>query len=221
MTVAQPIKSPKASLASALTRARIAGLPATLTEEEWESTMAHFNYRCAYCEVGQAECVEHVISLRYGGGTVAYNCVPSCTLCNVRKRSKELSAVVAFFGYDTMHRVLSWVRSLVPEHEAEHLPEIMREHSGPLDLFEPQEERIEVWTGPGDDPCDMGALLREAVNAWRAKTGSTDSDFSALCGISQGNLSKALRNPDARPATVRAVCRALGMKVALVPVGPE
>ena len=70
---------------------------------------------------------------------------------------------------------------------------------------------------PPPDPSDFGALLSAAVAAHCARTGATKAAVARLAGIARGNFTTALRNPDARPATVRAVCRALGLKVALVP----
>ena len=67
------------------------------------------------------------------------------------------------------------------------------------------------------DPCDVGALLHAAVDERCARTGETREAIARLCGMDPGNLSRALRNPDARAATVRAVCKALGLRVALVP----
>lgn len=72
---------------------------------------------------------------------------------------------------------------------------------------------------PPPDPSDFGALLSAAVAAHCARTGVSKAAVARLAGIARGNFTTALRNPDARPATVRAVCRALGLRVALVPVG--
>ena len=66
------------------------------------------------------------------------------------------------------------------------------------------------------DPADMGALLTAAVAAHRARHGVTQEAIAAAAGLDPGNLSRALRNPSARPETVRAVCRVLGLRVALV-----
>ena len=71
------------------------------------------------------------------------------------------------------------------------------------------------------DPFDAGALLAPAVEAYRARTGVSLSAVARLAGVAQPVLWRALRNPDARPATVRAVCRALGLEVCLRPIaGP-
>lgn len=66
------------------------------------------------------------------------------------------------------------------------------------------------------DPFDAGALLADAVNERRSRTGESQADIAHLAKINPGNLSRALRNPNARPETVRAVCRVLGLRVALV-----
>lgn len=70
-----------------------------------------------------------------------------------------------------------------------------------------------------DNPCDMGALLRAAVAAHRAAhPGTSQAAIARLAGIAPESLSRAFGRPDAEPATVRAVCRALGLRVELVPV---
>jgi DNA-binding phage protein len=86
-------------------------------------------------------------------------------------------------------------------------------------------ERIWIVDGEGradevdsnPDPFPVGALLLAAVAAYRDRTGASESDVARLAGLTPGNLHKALRNADTRPSTVRAICRALGLRVALVP----
>ncbi len=68
------------------------------------------------------------------------------------------------------------------------------------------------------DPCDFGALLAAEVDKRRAITGESETAIAIAAGLQQPVLNRALRNPDARPSTVRAVCRLLGLRVALVPV---
>lgn len=67
------------------------------------------------------------------------------------------------------------------------------------------------------DPADMGALLLAAVESHCRETGASRADVARAAGIEPPNLSRACGNPDTRPETVRAVCRALGLRVALVP----
>lgn len=69
------------------------------------------------------------------------------------------------------------------------------------------------------DPFDAGALLSAAVVARRSQTGESEADVARLAKIDPANLWRALRNPNARPETVRRVCRALGLRVALVKDG--
>lgn len=66
------------------------------------------------------------------------------------------------------------------------------------------------------NPCDMGALLREAVEAHCRASGASQADVARSAGLGPNNLSRALRDPNARPSTVRAVCRVLGIHIELV-----
>lgn len=90
---------PKPGIRAALLRARREGLPATLTEEQWQETLEHFKHVCAYCGTHSWRCVEHATPLPLGGTTVD-NCVPACPMCNVLKRGKTLEemAVEGFPG---------------------------------------------------------------------------------------------------------------------------
>lgn len=72
------------------------------------------------------------------------------------------------------------------------------------------------------DPFPIAALLREAVEAECIRTGATHKDIAGRCRNEQGRpmteqqLSRALREGvEARGATIRAVCKALGLRVAL------
>lgn len=73
-------------------RALKAGLPSTLTHVEWESALAYFDHRCAYCGA-PAETLqqEHVIPLSAVGGYVRENIVPACGRCNRSKRNTFLT----------------------------------------------------------------------------------------------------------------------------------
>ena len=69
-----------------LARAQDAGLPATLTLEEWVAILKQFQGMCAYCETIPFDALNHLIPLDAGeGGTIALNCVPACKRCNSRK----------------------------------------------------------------------------------------------------------------------------------------
>jgi hypothetical protein len=106
---------PKPSLKSARGRARARGLPATLTEDQWQETLEHFNHLCAYCGKQPWRCVEHATPLPPGGTTIN-NCLPACGVCNSLKRGKTLEDMVN--GPSTYAReaqawepALLWLRS--------------------------------------------------------------------------------------------------------------
>ena len=94
-----------ASLRSALVRARRAGLPATLTKEQWQATLAHFGNRCAYCD-GPWSLLEHATAITLGGGTTADNCLPACAVCNTRKRDTQIEHL----KWPLVSRALAWLR---------------------------------------------------------------------------------------------------------------
>lgn len=68
----------------------------TLTLLEWETICGCWGHRCAYCS-DQPGCltIEHVKPICDGGRTRLGNIVPSCTLCN---RSKGTRDVVGWLG---------------------------------------------------------------------------------------------------------------------------
>src|SRR5215475_13127883 len=66
-------------------RAQKAGVSATLTLAEWITTLNHFGWKCAYCLVNKHSLMEHIVSIKKGGGTTATNVVPACSKCNSRK----------------------------------------------------------------------------------------------------------------------------------------
>ena len=65
---------------------------------------------------------------------------------------------------------------------------------------------------PPPNPLDIGALLDAACNASPLPA----AQIARLAGVDPGNLSRARRNPNARPALARKVLAALGVNVALV-----
>ena len=85
---------PSAGIHTAIYRARRARLQATLTEDEWAATVAHFIDRCAFC-VGPWHVVTHLVPIELGGGTVKNNCVPACTWCNGTKGRQSLFSLAA------------------------------------------------------------------------------------------------------------------------------
>jgi hypothetical protein len=69
-------------------RARLAGMEATLTLEEWLPRLKTFGWRCAYCG-GPYEVLEHFVPITRGGGTTVRNCVPACRSCNGKKGDRH------------------------------------------------------------------------------------------------------------------------------------
>lgn len=68
------------------------------------------------------------------------------------------------------------------------------------------------------DPFDVGALLRSAVAAYMAREGVSQAEVARRAGIPAETLCRSMTRPDAAPKVLRAVCRALGLRVELVPV---
>lgn len=64
-----------------------AGLPNTLTSEEWANIVASYRYRCVYCQKQCKMTLDHIIPVSKGGGTTAHNIVPACKSCNSKKHT--------------------------------------------------------------------------------------------------------------------------------------
>ena len=91
-------------------RALQAGLPATLTLEEWLQTLADFNGLCAYCMERHFEHLEHFIPIDAGGGTTVDNCVPACGRCNYSKGSDDPdSPQLTLFVNDPRERIRQYL----------------------------------------------------------------------------------------------------------------
>lgn len=72
-------------------RSRDAGLPGTLTLEEWIAILERFEGMCAYCQSKPFQAMDHLTPHVGGGGTTADNCVPACRRCNSRKGGRMLA----------------------------------------------------------------------------------------------------------------------------------
>jgi len=66
-------------------RARLRGLPSTLTAEQWEAIKAIYHYRCAYCGKKKPLTQDHIIPAAHGGGYTIQNIIPACQSCNSQK----------------------------------------------------------------------------------------------------------------------------------------
>lgn len=74
---------------------------------------------------------------------------------------------------------------------------------------------------PMDDPFDAGKLIRLAVDDWKERTGNPLAEVARRSGLTSSTIGRSAKNPDAAASTVRAVCRALGLRVVLVPAEAE
>lgn len=77
------------NIGPALSTSRRHGLAATLTVDEWLTTIRKFNDRCAYCNEDWYV-VEHVTPTGRGGGSILSNCLPACYRCNKIKGGRTL-----------------------------------------------------------------------------------------------------------------------------------
>lgn len=76
--------------------ARVRGLPATLTVEQWEAIKKAYGFRCAYCGGTPKRLTQdHVIAVTRGGGYTPDNIVPACQSCNARKGNKPPPTIPA------------------------------------------------------------------------------------------------------------------------------
>jgi len=71
------------------TWARKKGYPATLTVDEYNETLEHFEHKCAVCGSSEKLEMDHWIPYNETTcpGTVAHNCVPLCFDCNQSKHT--------------------------------------------------------------------------------------------------------------------------------------
>jgi 5-methylcytosine-specific restriction endonuclease McrA len=93
-------------------RARMCGLPASLTNQDWESALAYFSNRCAYCTIRPYQALEHFIPIASGyGGTVASNCIPACMACNGKKGDRHPDTLDRIFPAENLARIREYLES--------------------------------------------------------------------------------------------------------------
>ena len=100
-------------------RAAKVGLPATLTLQQWLSTLDHFKWTCAYCQ-GKYTVIEHFIPLTHGKGTEKDNCVPACYKCNSQKGTYHPSQVTdsqLILGIEKVYKYIASLEKEVTNHE--------------------------------------------------------------------------------------------------------
>lgn len=94
-------------------RAKSVGCPATLTPEQWERTLHHFNNICAYCQSRPYQVLEHFYPIKLGKGTTIDNCLPACNRCNKLKNSKHPDKFKHLFPTENMTRIQAYFNSLI------------------------------------------------------------------------------------------------------------
>lgn len=173
---------------NALSRARLFKLPATLTEEQWQRTLQHFNHACAYCGSPAWYCVEHATPLPPGGTTVT-NCLPACIKCNTAKRGKTLEEMVEMRWPGAWNAALRWLRENGRDSAVEGIMDKTKPDLGPR--LPPMTETIVLKIPDADlakwktaaflERLKLGAWIRHAVHqrliATRGEpSGSEDPD---------------------------------------------
>jgi hypothetical protein len=94
---------------SALMRARRAHLPATLSEEQWEATVAYFSDRCVYCG-GPWFVIDFATPIPVGGGATYRNCLPACDGCVREKAGRTLYMLRhTRFDQDRLEAAIAWL----------------------------------------------------------------------------------------------------------------
>lgn len=87
------------------------GREATLTLEEWNDAIKHFNGMCAYCKEEKYDVLEHFVPSCLGGGTTANNCVPACNSCNSKKSNLHPDELGDRFPITTINRIQEYLQS--------------------------------------------------------------------------------------------------------------
>lgn len=71
-------------------RALKAGLPRTLTTEQWTDICNAWDNKCAYCSSEDKLTQDHIVPLSKKGGLTKENIIPACQSCNSSKGSKNM-----------------------------------------------------------------------------------------------------------------------------------
>lgn len=80
---------------------------ATLTPCQWESILAGWDYRCAYCgSADKSLCQDHVTPVTRGGLYTSGNIVPACKSCNSRKGNKDVLGFIKRYGFMQQYQYL-------------------------------------------------------------------------------------------------------------------
>ena len=102
--------------------AKLKSLPSTLTKNQWDYTVAHFNNSCVYCGSEEQIQQDHFVPLSKGGEFTHNNIIPACMKCNCSKQDQDFfewypnhknyskkreSKILKYLGYDKKIQQLS------------------------------------------------------------------------------------------------------------------
>lgn len=72
-------------------RAQRTAAPGYASPEQIAARIAYYGGRCAYCQTGVYEQLDHVIPIARGGSNWPANLRPACRRCNQSKKAKKLT----------------------------------------------------------------------------------------------------------------------------------
>jgi len=93
-------------------KARKRSLPHTLTFEEWQNTLLHFDGCCAYCGSSEKITQEHFVPIYKDGGYTKNNIIPACNSCNDSKGRKDFNEWYSeqlFYDEDRKSKILDFL----------------------------------------------------------------------------------------------------------------
>lgn len=83
-----------------------------LTEEEWETSVAYFGNRCAYCNSSGKLSKDHLDPLKNGGKLTFSNVIPACQFCNSSKKDNQWLAWYQrqdFYDKDRARKITEYI----------------------------------------------------------------------------------------------------------------
>jgi hypothetical protein len=93
------------------------------SDEDWKYCLNYFDNCCAYCGKPEEQIIkdynfglikEHVIPITRGGETIKSNILPSCNICNSKKKNKNLEEYFEYedFGIDRLDNIQLYFKSI-------------------------------------------------------------------------------------------------------------
>lgn len=101
---------------SARRRQQVAGLPDTLTFEQWKSACEWFGHKCAYCGEEAFLGEDHLIPVSKGGSRTVLNIIPACFPCNNAKRATRAHIwIYRRFGMEQGKKIIDKIVAYLTE----------------------------------------------------------------------------------------------------------